>query len=1240
VLLLSLLTGLLVMTPIGAAQAESFPPRFLRTIGGSGRPGDFSWGVQYNPVTNEILEGDYLNFQIRRYDLNGNHLGDFWRDDAYGQPYTIAVDPNDGSIYVGELKDNPLTVGIAKYDKDGNFLYSIPATLFGGSNSTRIRAFYIVWMTVEEDTGDLWFLDSHFTHDVDNPPRVLHYHFDDATQSVTELGQFPVLPPGTTDNTTPRLYGIDVGDDDRIYLSDAWNRRAYIYDQQGNLLTTFGQTQTGGDNREVVINEDLDRLYLVDAQYSQIDVFNLDGGYLFSFGDEGTGPGEFQGGGRQADIDADGNLWVADFGGFELEKYTANGTPLLTAPSPQRKPPVGMLAQPRDVAIDDQTGQVWVADAWAQRFQRFSSTGVSIGSYGFRGAGGPFQMNYPRSIAINPVNRQIWVANERGHHIQVYNYPSGNNASPTYVAQIGQIGSDDTDPGHFRWPVDIEFYQPPTGNMRAVIGDRMAASVKIFDAITRQEILMIPVSNHGTAVDPATGNIYIVNPNQDRIDVYDQTGAQVMLADGVTPLRFGSRGNGDGQFQEGVDGVISQSVLYVADEGLSRIQAFDLQGNFLGRWGSTYGDGSYDFRNPVGLDADAQGRLYVTDSGNDRIQVFDPDLAKLNDSTNPADPTISAPGNQAVLPLGPVTMTGTATDNQSVGNVELSIQDLNTGAWWNPANSSWQATSSRSAIAAWTSTNAPATSVTWRYTFLGVNAGGVYLMQVKTRDFNGNLSQITQRTFGMPGTSPPPAPPPPMLDTVRPDGTVTFPAANAQLPFANVAFTGTATDDTSVDRVLLAIKRLSNNTWYTASGSTGFSSTFVWWEATLDSPGSTSTGWSFDWTPSSRVVPGDFRILVRAVDAAGNIDQALANVPFSVSDQPPDAVAPDTTISLPTEGSVLPTGPVTISGTASDDTAVASVGLTVEDTDAGLWWTGSAWSGAPTTLSASLLSPGSAATDWSYVFGASTAGNFRATAVATDASGNPDPDPADATVTFSEAGAADTAPPVTVVDEPAPGSSVAAPVMIGGTATDNVGVAQVRVAIRNNALPNGSDWWNGTGWGPYTYVPADLVNPGEASTAWTYVFDAPDTGSYGLQVRSIDTSANLGAPAQWQNFNATVGGASDTTPPQTTVSSPSPGSTVSSPVTIAGTATDDVGVAFVRVAIRNNDLPAGSNWWNGTGWGPYTYLLAVLDAPGGTSTGWTFGFAAPPGSYGLQVRSVDTSNNLGPPATWRSFTVA
>ena len=129
------------------------------------------------------------------------------------------------------------------------------------------------------------------------------------------------------------------------------------------------------------------------------------------------------------------------------------------------------------------------------------------------------------------------MANERGHHIQVYNYPTSQTASPTYVGQIGQIGSDDIEPNHFRWPVDIEFYQPPNGNMRAIIGDRMASSVKIFDAVTRPgdheaggpgsstpENPMITAANHGTAVDPATGNIYVVNPSNDRIEVWDQQG--------------------------------------------------------------------------------------------------------------------------------------------------------------------------------------------------------------------------------------------------------------------------------------------------------------------------------------------------------------------------------------------------------------------------------------------------------------------------------------------------------------------------------------------------------------------------------------------------------------------------------------------------------------------------------------------------------------------------------------------
>ena len=48
------------------------------------------------------------------------------------------------------------------------------------------------------------------------------------------------------------------------------------------------------------------------------------------------------------------------------------------------------------------------------------------------------------------------------------------------------------------------------------------------------------MANHGTAVDPATGNIYVVNPNNDRIEVFDQTGVAVPNPDGhrAVPLRI------------------------------------------------------------------------------------------------------------------------------------------------------------------------------------------------------------------------------------------------------------------------------------------------------------------------------------------------------------------------------------------------------------------------------------------------------------------------------------------------------------------------------------------------------------------------------------------------------------------------------------------------------------------------------------------------------------------------------
>ena len=203
-----------------------------------------------------------------------------------------------------------------------------------------------------------------------------------------------------------------------------------------------------------------------------------------------------------------------------------------------------------------------------------------------------------------------------------------------------------------------------------------------------------------------------------------------------------------------------------------------------------------------------------------------------------------------------------------------------------------------------------------------------------------------------------------------------------------------------------------------------------------------------------------------------------------------------------------------ITGTATDNAALGSVRVGIRDTGTNLWWSGSAWTASQAYVNGTLAAPGAASSNWSYSFNA-PAGTFEITAAAVDTSNVVDTTPAGPT-TFTAAGAPDTSAPVTTVSTPLNNSSQpVGVVIITGNVTDNVAATTVRVSIRNNAT---LQWWNGTNWGPWTWVPATLTSPGSPSSGWTYTFNAPAAGSFGLQVRSIDGAGNLGANSTWRTF--------------------------------------------------------------------------------------------------------------------------
>lgn len=88
--------------------------------------------------------------------------------------------------------------------------------------------------------------------------------------------------------------------------------------------------------------------------------------------------------------------------------------------------------------------------------------------------------------------------------------------------------------------------------------------------------------------------------------------------------KWGSFGSEDGQFNfpAGVAVELSTGNVFVVDADNQRIQVFDSSGTFITKWGSSgTGDGQFDA--PFGVAVNpSTGNVFVTDAANHRIQVF------------------------------------------------------------------------------------------------------------------------------------------------------------------------------------------------------------------------------------------------------------------------------------------------------------------------------------------------------------------------------------------------------------------------------------------------------------------------------------------------------------------------------------------------------------------------------------------------------------------------------------------
>jgi YD repeat-containing protein len=237
--------------------------------------------------------------------------------------------------------------------------------------------------------------------------------------------------------------------------------------------------------------------------------------------------------------------------------------------------------EPKGVAFDA-SGDTWVLDSGNNRVVKVASAGKQLGAYGKAGAAAG-DLDEPWGIAVNQSSGEVFVADTGNHRIDVL------SSSGVFLRAFGWGVSDGK--------AELEV---------------CTTSCKAGLAGTGEGELSAP---QGITIDES-GDVWVTDDSNDRVEEFSAAGAYV--------TEFGSKGSGDGEFNDPAGIAISEGELFIVDYANSRVEEMSPKGAYLGQFGSE-GSGPGQFDGPAFLAANpSTGDLYVSDGGNARVEEFSP----------------------------------------------------------------------------------------------------------------------------------------------------------------------------------------------------------------------------------------------------------------------------------------------------------------------------------------------------------------------------------------------------------------------------------------------------------------------------------------------------------------------------------------------------------------------------------------------------------------------------------------
>ena len=121
---------------------------------------------------------------------------------------------------------------------------------------------------------------------------------------------------GTGQGQFNLVHSVKVDADRRVYVADRRNGRIQIFDENGRFLDMWdGMAQPS----HIVVAQD-QTVWMSDPTLNRLVQFNLSGLRLTHWGVAGSFPGAFSNP-HHFDVDEDGNLYVADYGNYRVQKF-------------------------------------------------------------------------------------------------------------------------------------------------------------------------------------------------------------------------------------------------------------------------------------------------------------------------------------------------------------------------------------------------------------------------------------------------------------------------------------------------------------------------------------------------------------------------------------------------------------------------------------------------------------------------------------------------------------------------------------------------------------------------------------------------------------------------------------------------------------------------------------------------------------------------------------------------------